>query len=156
MGALKAFQQSFPKRGRSENISNKKVGIVFKTINPKNDNPEYRHFKKKCLADGRVTLLERTLDRGEVLGLMQACYAYISPHRAEGFGRTIKDALMLGKPTFATDFSGNTDFEGYVPIPWKKVRLKKGEYPFVTPEDRAWWAEPSDRVNLAAVFSPLS
>lgn len=86
-------------------------------MNPKNENPEYRQFKKKCLADGRVTLLKRTLDRGEVLGLMQACDAYISPHRAEGFGRTIKEALMLAKPTFATDFSGNTDFEDYLPIP---------------------------------------
>jgi hypothetical protein len=59
-------------------------------MKPKNNHPEYRQFKKKFLAYERLTLLERSLYSGGALGLMQACDAYISPLRAEGFARTIK------------------------------------------------------------------
>lgn len=139
-GALKAFQSAFP-------VNNKKVGLVFKTMNPKKESIAYQKFKKACLADPRVILIENTMDRGEVLGLMQACDAYVSLHRAEGFGRTIAEALMLNKPTIATDFSGNTDFKGYIPVKWKKVRVKEGEYPFVENDDNPWWAEPSTNIR---------
>ena len=142
-GALKAFQNAF--KG-----SDKKVGMVFKTMNPKHESHEYQKFKKACLADSRVILIENTMDRGEVLGLMNACDAYVSLHRAEGFGRTIAEALMLKKPTIATDFSGNTDFEGYIPVKQKKIPVKEGEYPFVESADNAWWADPS--VHIKSCF----
>jgi glycosyltransferase involved in cell wall biosynthesis len=31
-------------------------------------------------------------------------------HRAEGFGRTLAEALLLNKPVIATGYSGNVDF----------------------------------------------
>lgn len=136
MAALNAFQKAFPDR-------NSRVSMVFKTMNPKKNNPEYIRFKNKCFADKRVVLLEKTLDRGEVLGLIQSCDAYVSLHRAEGFGRTIAEALMLGKPTVATDFSGSKDFVKDNAVSWKPIKLKVKDYPFVMQDDHAWWAEPS-------------
>jgi len=133
---LKAFQKAFPEQKTQ-------VSMVFKTMNPKKNNPVYMRFKNKCLADNRVILLEKTLDRGEVLGLIQSCDAYISLHRAEGFGRTIAEAQILGKPTIATDFSGSRDFLKNNAVSWKRVKLKDKEYPFVMKDDHAWWAEPS-------------
>jgi glycosyltransferase involved in cell wall biosynthesis len=136
MAALKAFQKAFPE-------PNAPVSMVFKTMNPRKNNPEYMRFKNKCLADKRVVLLEKTLDRGEVLGLIQSCDAYVSLHRAEGFGRTIAEALMLGKPAIATDFSGSKDFVKDNAVSWIPVKLKAKDYPFVMKDDHAWWAEPS-------------
>lgn len=136
IAALKAFQKAFPDQQAQ-------VSMVFKTMNPKKNNPEYMRFKKQCLADKRVILLEKTLDRGEVLGLIQSCDAYISLHRAEGFGRTIAEAQILGKPTIATDFSGSKDFVKENAVSWKPVKLKDKDYPFVLKDDHAWWAEPS-------------
>ena len=90
-------------------------------------------------------LLDRTLDRPVVLGLVDACDAYVSLHRAEGFGRTLAEAMLLGKPVVGTDFSGNTDFltkdTGY-PVKWTRRAVAPGEYPFTEPADQAWWADP--------------
>ena len=94
------------------------------------------------LCDGGDKL---TLDREVVLGLVDACDAYVSLHRAEGFGRTLAEGMLLGKPVVGTDFSGNTDFltqdTGY-PVKWTRLAVAPGEYPFIEPADQAWWAEP--------------
>jgi glycosyltransferase involved in cell wall biosynthesis len=46
----------------------------------------------------------------ETLSLMQAADAYVSLHRSEGLGLTMAEAMLLGRPTIATRFSGNLDF----------------------------------------------
>ena len=57
-----------------------------------------------------MILLNETLPRGEVLALFAACDCYVSLHRAEGFGLGMAEAMLLGKPVIATDYSGNRDF----------------------------------------------
>ena len=42
--------------------------------------------------------------------LIVSCDAYVSLHRSEGFGITMAEAMLLGKPVVATDYSGNIDF----------------------------------------------
>ena len=135
---IAAFQHAFP-------ASDNGVGLVLRTMNSRPDNPAWAAFRAACAADPRITLIDRTLDGPQVLGLVQACDAYVSLHRAEGFGRTLAEAMLLGKPVVATDFSGNTDFldrdSGY-PVRWTRVPVAMGDYPFVTADDGAWWAEP--------------
>jgi glycosyltransferase involved in cell wall biosynthesis len=139
--ALKAFRQAFDSKDLS-------VGFVVKTMNSNPQNREWKKFIRECAKDPRIILIDKTLARGEVLGLIDICDAYVSPHRAEGFGRTLVEAMAFGKPVVATDFSGNVDFlnhsNGY-PVPWKKRRIRLGEYPFITENDSAWWADPSLR-----------
>lgn len=136
--ALAAFARAFPRGDDS-------VGLVIKTMNSRADNPQWMQFVHACAADPRIVLLDRMMDRGEVLGLVQACDVYLSLHRAEGFGRTLAEAMLLGKPVVGTDFSGNRDFlddsNGF-PVRWKRCAVKPGEYPFITAQDRAWWADP--------------
>jgi len=135
--AVKAFFKAFPKK-------NQQVGLVLKTMNSNPDNSQWQAFQRLCQKDSRIVLIEKTLDREEVLGLINACDAYISLHRAEGFGRTPAEALLFGKPVIATDFSGNTDFinqnTGF-PVKWRKRMVKVGEYPFITKQSKAYWAD---------------
>ena len=35
---------------------------------------------------------------------------YVSLHRAEGFGYTMAEAMLAGKPVIATGYSGNLEF----------------------------------------------
>jgi glycosyltransferase involved in cell wall biosynthesis len=124
---------------------------VLKTMNSNPDNPVWQKFLKECNRDKRIIILDRTLARGEVLGLIACCDAYVSLHRSEGFGRTLAEAMQFGKPVVGTDFSGNTDFltaETGFPVKWKKRVVQEEEYPFVTKADQAWWADPL--VNDAA------
>ncbi len=136
--ALQAFRKAFAADDQS-------VGLVLKTMNSNPDNPAWQRFVRACAADARIVLIDRTLDRGAVLGLIKACDAYVSLHRSEGFGRTLAEAMLFGKPVVGTDFSGNTDFltpETGFPVRWKRQDVQPGEYPFVSPADAAWWAEP--------------
>jgi len=146
--AVKAFMQAFPK-------GNEPVSLVLKTMNSYADNPQWKSFQQLCNQDKRIVLIEETLDREIVLGLVNCCDAYVSLHRAEGFGRTLAEAMMLGKPVVATDFSGNADFVheplGF-PVKWRKKKVKQGEYPFITDQSEAYWAEPSIKHAATQMF----
>jgi glycosyltransferase involved in cell wall biosynthesis len=139
IAVIKAFQRAFP----TTDIS---VGLVFKTMNSKSENLNWQTFLKECAKDQRIVVIDKTLDRGEVLGIINACDAYISLHRSEGFGRTLAEAMLFGKPVIGTNFSGNVDFlkpaYGF-PVQWKRRRVIPGEYPFISESDLAWWAEPN-------------
>ena len=61
-------------------------------------------------AGGTVKVIDEVLTDEESSGLMLACDAYVSLHRCEGLGLTMAEAMLLGRPTIATRFSGNLDF----------------------------------------------
>jgi hypothetical protein len=60
--------------------------------------------------------------------LFEACDLYVSPHRSEGFGLTVAEAMALGKPVVATAFGGVCDFLdescGY-PVAARTMRLEQ-------------------------------
>lgn len=65
---------------------------------------------RDAVAANGVRLIEGTLEREELLGMIAAADAYVSLHRSEGLGLTMAEAMMLGRPTIATGYSGNLDF----------------------------------------------
>jgi glycosyltransferase involved in cell wall biosynthesis len=78
----------------------------------------------------------------EQSALMKSCDAYISLHRAEGYGLTMAEAMALGKPVIATGYSGNLDFmneENSYLVPFKYSLIGPGSNPY--PPD-SMWAEP--------------
>jgi hypothetical protein len=88
------------------------------------------------------TLIETTLDRPHLTALFQRADAYVSLHRSEGFGLTIAEAMRMGKPVIATDYSGNRDFlnqgNGF-PVRYTLTELERDYGPY-----RAGnvWAQP--------------
>ncbi|HEX2646693.1 MAG TPA: glycosyltransferase, partial [Candidatus Dormibacteraeota bacterium] len=93
-------------------------------------------------ADPRVTLLPGTLDRPALTALYRCCDAYVSLHRAEGFGRTLAEAMLMGKPVVATNWSGNTDFmdsDTGCLVDFGLQPVGSGDYPYA---DGQVWAEP--------------
>jgi len=57
-----------------------------------------------------VVLLEKQLDQEALSALFEAADIYASPHRSEGFGLTVAEAMAMGKPVVASDFGGVRDF----------------------------------------------
>jgi glycosyltransferase involved in cell wall biosynthesis len=126
--------------------NDKSVNLVLKVMNAKESDLRWQKFLKLCEKDDRIWLITETMDRPDVLGLVESCDAYVSLHRAEGFGRTLAEAMMYGKPVIATGYSGNADFmhpEWSFTVSHEIVPLLAGEYPFVEDADKAVWAEPS-------------
>ena len=127
--ALRAFQRAFPPEHPLAN----QVALLIKTHQPKCSNRNWARLKAEADADPRLHILETTLPRTELLELYAACDGFISLHRAEGFGRGLAEALMLGLDVIATDHGGNTDFcTGPLshPVRCQMVRVNNGEYPY--------------------------
>jgi len=145
MAAIQAFKRAFAAYDNT-------VGLVFKTMNTKPNSSEWITFINECQEDRRIQVISETLDRPEVLGLINACDAYVSLHRAEGFGRTIAEALLLGKPVIVTNYSGNVDFieeRNTHPVKFSMLSVEKNSYQWVSEKDDSTWASV-DLVDAAA------
>jgi glycosyltransferase involved in cell wall biosynthesis len=135
LGLIRAFRQAFR--------PTEPVDLVIKV------SPQESHYAanwrdlRTAAASAGVRLIDRSLSRGELLGLMDTADAYVSLHRSEGFGLTLAEAMLLGKPTIATGYSGNVDFmtsqNSYL-VDWSPVVV---DAPEVTAPPGAIWAEPS-------------
>jgi len=146
--AINAFLEAFPAKSSTKSSKSKShtnVGLVLKVMNTKPKDEAWLRFVKLCAQDSRIHLINTTLNRDEVLGLLETCNAYVSPHRAEGFGRTMAEAMLLGKPVIASNYSGNAfymDKEFTFPVAYELLDVKAGDYHFVEDADSAQWADP--------------
>ena len=97
----------------------------------------------------RIIVRDRELSYADSLAEMRSCDAYVSLHRAEGFGYTMVEAMMLGKPVIASRYSANLDYmtdEIAFLVDGQERYLDSDDYFGVTPGAR--WFEPD--VGLAA------
>jgi glycosyltransferase involved in cell wall biosynthesis len=121
--------------------SDASVGLVVKVMNARDGDPEWESFAALCAGDPRIHILRDTLDRERLLGLLAVCDALVSLHRAEGFGRTMGEAMVLGKPVVATAYSGNIDFtlpDNACLVGYRAVPIAPGTFPG---GDGQLWAE---------------
>jgi glycosyltransferase involved in cell wall biosynthesis len=102
LAAVRAFKRAFQ--------DDPNVGLVIKAITLDQDSAAWRAIADEVKGNSRVTVIDRTMQRDELVQLMSSCDAYVSLHRSEGFGRIIAEAMLLGIPTVTTAFSGNIDF----------------------------------------------
>ena len=89
-----------------------------------------------------MTILPRTIDRPDVIALMNCCDCLISLHRSEGFGLTLAEAMFLGKPVIATGDSGNLDFtrdDNSFLVRFRMAGVPPGCEPY---RQGARWADP--------------
>lgn len=105
---IKVFLDSFPKE--DERYTRETVGLVIKTHRPSRQHPEWDRLKQLAAEDNRIHIIEQTLSRPDLLALYNCCDCYISLHRAEGYGRGIAEAILLGLEVVTTNYSGNVDF----------------------------------------------
>jgi|694.fasta_scaffold51981_4 glycosyltransferase involved in cell wall biosynthesis len=99
-GALEAFQRAFGDDARRR--------LVFKTHNG-HETPEL--LRAIQMRSGpNVEIIDAVWDYPKVLNFITDADALISLHRAEGFGLTLAESMMVGTPIVATGWSGNIDF----------------------------------------------
>ena len=119
------------------------VELVIKVSPQESYFPEWWGDLRRAAADASVKLIDRHLSRDELSGLMNAADAYVSLHRSEGLGLTMAEAMLLGKPTIATAYSGNLDFmtpdNSYL-VRYEKATIAEAVWPYPRGCE---WAEPS-------------
>jgi len=150
IAVVEAFHQAFGHRGDAD------VGLVIKTLDAGPHAGALKPLKAMIGDDERIHLIEATLSRAEMNGLLATTDTFVSLHRSEGFGFCLAEAMLLGKSVIGTDYSGNTDFlnadTGY-PVPYELVPVGAGEHP---DHEGQVWAEPDVGVaarNMAAIVA---
>ena len=134
---IAAFKLAFPV---SSNIP---ATLVIKSINSERHEKEWSCLKNKMDGDSRILQIHEVLPHSENTALMQCCDCYVSLHRSEGFGLTLAESMLMGKPIITTGYSGNMDFtnpETALLVDYKLVQVQPGDYPFSRGE---MWAEPN-------------
>ena len=141
LGAIRAFRRAALPRGTAT--------LVLKYNNAEYDPEAVRRFHEE--AEGLdVTMLDGYLSRLELTALMSASDCYLSLHRGEGFGMTMGESMLLGKPVIATNYSGNVDFmtpENSYLVDYRIVPLTRDYGPYMRGNV---WADPD--VAQAAQF----
>lgn len=135
--AVRAFQRAFPP-------GDSRVGLVIKCMRPDRSRPEWIEIAAMAQKDARIVILDKVMDKTEVLALYRNCDCYVSLHRSEGYGRGIAEALLLGLEVIATGYGGNVDFMRSVRahlVPYRMKRLKPEDY--VGSAGQAW-ASPNE------------
>lgn len=107
--------------------------------------PEAAHAIAR-LAEARpdISIIDRALPHADVMQLIASSNVLLSPHRAEGYGLPLAEALLLGVPVLATGWSGNVDFMATAP----ELLIEHTMIPVADPNGvyrmkDAQWAAPS-------------
>lgn len=132
-GAIRAFLQAFG-AGQS------KAGLVIKA---RNLDEESRSAMWKMLEGyPHVWLLEGDYSKRQANSLIRAADVYVSLHRAEGFGLVPAEAMYLGTPVIATNWSASTEFmnkDTACLVDAQLVRLEEDIPPY---RKGSRWAQP--------------
>jgi GT2 family glycosyltransferase/glycosyltransferase involved in cell wall biosynthesis len=134
LGLISAFRKAFNKADDAM--------LIIKTTFG-DQHPAELAALRSAAAGSSVQILDGVFSQAETLSLMAQADAYVSLHRSEGFGLTMLEAMLLGKPVIATGYSGNLDFmnnDNSLLVEYKIVTLERDlpNYP-----RGLQWAHPS-------------
>ncbi len=88
----------------------KSAKLIVKARNVDHDPTLAKILKEIARKNNNIELIDSYQDDKELDKLYGKADAYISFHRAEGFGLTISDAISRGIPVIVTGYSGNMEF----------------------------------------------
>ncbi len=100
-GLIKAFKQAF-------NEDND-CYLVLRANGKTQGAYDYEMIRAEAKST-KIIFFESTLSRQDAFNFMKSLDVYVSLHRSEGFGLTCAEAMALGKPVIASNYSGNLDF----------------------------------------------
>jgi glycosyltransferase involved in cell wall biosynthesis len=135
LGAIAAHRAAFG--GRSDRI------LFMHVTNPHHFPADFARLRAEAERTANVRLHTGDLSRADAEALMLCCDVLLSLHRSEGFGLVPAEAMMLGKPVVATDWSATTEYmdadsAALVPARLVPARDPRGVYE----APGAVWAEP--------------
>jgi glycosyltransferase involved in cell wall biosynthesis len=146
LAAIRAFRRAA--------LDHSQAVLVLKFTNAEYNRDAVRRLHEEA-AGLNVVMLDGYMDRAELTGLLNIADCYVSPHRAEGFGLTLLEAMSLGKPVVATNYSGNVDFmtaENSYPVDYRLVALTRDYGPYMR---GAQWGDP-DLDQMGAIIRRIT
>lgn len=111
------------------------------------------------LDPSRYRVIEGAFSYKDVLGIYNACDAFVSLHRAEGLGLGPMEAMQLGKAVISTGWSGNMDYmtdDNALLVNYAFTPVVDGHFDYSRIHflSDPFWAEP-DAVHAARLMRRL-
>jgi glycosyltransferase involved in cell wall biosynthesis len=141
LGVVSAYKKAFSKK-------NNQAGLVIKINNPQRE--DLRLIKSELDGYPNIFILSDVLDKTQVNALISCVDVYVSLHRAEGFGLVPAEAMLLGTPVIATNWSANAEFmdnEVACMVDYTLITIQQ-DYAHYKAGNR--WADPD--INQAAEY----
>ncbi|HVZ21979.1 MAG TPA: glycosyltransferase family 4 protein [Vicinamibacterales bacterium] len=132
---LEAFDRAFARDGAG-------AALVVKTQNAHHHPQDLAELQARLSGRRDVVWINETLSRQDVYDLFAVCDAFVSLHRSEGWGLGPIEAMYLGKPVVATNWSGNVDFmrqDNSLPVNYRLVTIERDVGPYRAGQT---WADP--------------
>lgn len=99
--AIRAYTKAFGRQPSSAHL-------VIKINHPKQEDKDF--FECELGDQSGYTLITEQMEKPRLNALIRLCDVFISLHRSEGFGLVMAEAMALGTPVVATNWSANTEF----------------------------------------------
>ena len=100
-GSIRAYTKAFSPEDAS-------VGLVIKATHESGSGMD--RMKEILAGYPNIFILTDSYSKKVFNGLVGCVDVYVSLHRAEGFGLVMAEAMLLGTPVIATNWSANTEF----------------------------------------------
>ncbi len=142
LGAIEAFRSAFGTR--SDRL------LVLKVGSPHDFPSDFARVRNAIADAPNIRLETREFPVQDSHALTQCADIVLSLHRSEGFGLVPAEAMLLGKPVVATNWSGSTEFmdeENSALVGYRLVPARDPRGVFEAPG--AVWAEPDCREAAA-------
>jgi glycosyltransferase involved in cell wall biosynthesis len=135
LSAIAAFRAAFG--DRPDRI------LLLKVLNPDHFPGDFAQLTAAVADQPNIRVETRLMPPGDRLALINAADIVLSLHRSEGLGLVPAEAMLLGKPVVATNWSGNLDFMDEGSAALVPARLVPAHDPRgVLQVAGAVWAEP--------------
>lgn len=134
---LEAFWRACP-----VNAGHDDVTLTFKITYPDHSIPDVKRLYEAAQNDSRIHIIDHLLSDAELHELIGTATAYVSPHRSEGLGLTVVEAMGAGVPVITISFGGLSSFirpETAFPVRYGLVELAEDHFPY--PKGFVW-ADP--------------
>jgi glycosyltransferase involved in cell wall biosynthesis len=133
-GALEAFKRASPAPGSAT--------LVCKVSGSAAEPELFARLAAAVLRRADVRLIDEALSEEDMTRLIASVDIVLSPHRAEGFGLVLAEAMLLGKAVVATGWSGNMDFMTAETGALIRYELTPAVDPQGMYDARSSWADP--------------
>ena len=136
IGVINAYKQAFSPEEQN-------VGLIVKVNNQQQKDMQV--INDALSGYPCVYIISDVLEKKQVNALIACSDVYVSLHRSEGFGLVPAEAMLLGTPVIATNWSANTEFmnsETACMVDYGFITIKKDHGPY---EAGNRWADPDIR-----------
>ena len=134
LALVDAFTRAFPRNGHQQDIH-----LVLKVTYPDTGIPEVDELYKAAALDARIRIIDDLLPTAALHALIGGAVAYVSPHRSEGLGLTVIEAMAAGVPVITASFAGLAPFVDEStawPLDFEYVELPEEYHPY--PKGFVW------------------